>query len=285
MTPLDLIRIPFATIGWIADVVKQSQAVRVAQGRDFDNAVKLAAPKSAPTSGQRYIEFSDELARPPMHSLVTAYRTAKSPEVKLQAIEDLHREYPDWATGLGPGVVRLATNSGPPVVEFDLQLGPDADHAEALQRNEYADPVGGTIPSTHPTSPAVPGNPVGDTPAEALPPSVSAGLQGENADLIVDELRRHCFRWPDHSSIGMNAYCGCGHRPIDLSAWYWHVAPIIAERIEKATPPAGFADLRAAGDIVRAYVVARRDMSTSVASSLFALADRLADAAKADHNP
>lgn len=84
---------------------------------------------------------------------------------------------------------------------------------------------------------APPAASVTPAPVDGTPPaSPGAGLSFVDymTPAICDVLATHRFSLVNHSSIGQEDHCSCGERPRDGLDWREHVAPLIAERIERA---------------------------------------------------
>lgn len=122
----------------------------------------------------------------------------------------------------------------------------------------------------------------------------AAGSHHELVDLIAEVLDAHEGHWNRDAAMyeclerGDDADRGFRLVTVgdDYQGWLRHVAPLIAERIEKATPPAPFTfgDLAEAARIVEWF----RDKTAQTAVEsirLRALANRLVAAADADPNP
>jgi hypothetical protein len=64
-----------------------------------------------------------------------------------------------------------------------------------------------------------------------LPSEAPLTWEGWAVPAIQEVLAEHWFRYASHDSIGWQAHCGCGHRPLDQQDWRDHVSPIITARI------------------------------------------------------
>lgn len=124
-------------------------------------------------------------------------------------------------------------------------------------------------------------------------PRGAAGSHHELVELIAEVLAEH-KPYEGGGYAGQGIYCRDhleSEHAIYMRSWpLWreHVARLIAERIEKATPPAPFrfGDLGRAARVINDYVATTvTDLTVTQMASLRNLADRLADAADADPNP
>ncbi|XTP37138.1 hypothetical protein ACORG1_13350 [Mycobacterium sp. TJFP1] len=149
-------------------------------------------------------------------------------------------------------------------------------------------PPASATPAGPPSHPFVSGNPGSVRSAN----SVKSGAEpGPLTELIAAVLTKHQPiptddpHWHD-GPVG----CGCQglYWPdfIDWSGWHAHVAALIAERIEKATPPVQLtsADLCRAAHLVQCYA-AIIDTTDHHHWDLISFADRLVAAANADPTP
>ena len=73
-----------------------------------------------------------------------------------------------------------------------------------------------------------------EPPVEVEPhPPVAPSAGSATAAVIRDVLHEHAFWAANRLSVGTNAHCGCGHRPHGAMAWREHIAPILAQTLNK----------------------------------------------------
>lgn len=236
-------------VGGLLDLIP-AQAIRVCADRDYDRAVKMA----------------DALA---------------DAEAETEVLD------PQWpACGSGPFEVQAYSGHDPrdPDCDFDpwdeVALDYDA-RCPICSRGAYPDPTASAVVDPSPAIPPV----GGDDPA--APPSPVPGPAGSPnlVESIAEVLSTHGFSLP--SPFDANVTCWCDHwrdSGRDLfqarTLHRKHVAELIAERIEKATPPAGFTpiDLVSAAQLIDAYCVRMEACGASMVRER-ELANRLFDAA------
>ena len=141
-------------------------------------------------------------------------------------------------------------------------------------------------PAIPPASDTDPVGVVDGPPASATP----AGPPSELAELIAAVLDAHEGHYNRASSVfecvEYHADGGLRRVPVgdDYQGWLRHVAPLIAERIEKAAPPAGLTpdDLRLAASAIYGHALAPY-LRPNQATEFARLADRLHELA--EHTP
>ena len=292
MNPLYIPRTVLACVGVVVDT-----AVRMhCQKRDYEAAVRAATPKSE----QELVAPSCPLGGPcrdcdrtfdgcvqiwgPAEDHAEALRRNLIESGIAARIDKTHIVEVPYAGGAAAKA------------EFVLTSHPDADTQVydlhlTIERPEY--PKDPAASATAAPSPAIP--PADDTdpvgvvdgpPASAAP----AGPPSELAELIAAVLDAHEGHYNRASSVfecvEYHADGGLRRVPVgdDYQGWLRHVAPLIAERIEKAAPPAGLTpdDLRLAASAIYGHALAPY-LRPNQATEFARLADRLHELA--EHTP
>lgn len=233
----------------------ESQACRVARGRDYNAAVDRAA---APVD----VEELDQL--------IGTMEVHPSELVTPALIEQTLGQYPSWRDLLDPETLngQLPQEKAPAGVTADSGTAP-VGHPDSAASATADSPAGAEIPPDQPPAPA------GHPPAELV-------------ELIVEVLaEHHPVKIAEDHLVCSDGALGCGAGPwTSRGQWRAHVAPLIAERIEKAAPPAPFTH----GDLIEAakLIHAHSERMEAYGAWMFRareLANRLADAGHADPTP
>ena len=263
---LNLIRFPFAVVGQAADIFWQMRA---------HNRMVAALNEIQPETLNGRMPQEKDPAE------VTAYGTASAG----------HPNFAGAAASLADG--NSSADCGvfcKPSVREDKQR---SDSSFDLNADPHSDSAASAVADSALTHPPV----SADRPSSPNPPG-AAGSHQELVELVAEVLAEHVLHIEGDSElepwrfvcVGYGEYGGGEiHEAFqDRAGWRAHVAPLIAERIEKATPPAPFrfGDLGRAAQVINDYVATTvTDLTVTQMASLRNLADRLADAADADPTP